>query len=141
MGNPDCIFCKIVDGAIPSHTIYADEHVFSFLDIGPLAEGHLLIIPRAHHAAIVDLPPELSAAIGGVVPRLGRALLEATHADGFNVLVNNGSAAGQEVMHVHWHVIPRVTGDGLGYRWNPGSYSEGRAELMAEEVKKALAVT
>ncbi len=137
--DPDCIFCKITAGDIPSHTVYEDEDVFAFLDIGPLAEGHVLIIPRDHHSELAAMPAELCAKIASLLPRLGRAALGVTGAEGFNVLVNNGAAAGQVVGHVHWHLIPRQTRDGLGYRWNAGEYAEGRAAQVADAYKAALA--
>lgn len=136
--DPDCVFCKITAGQIPSHTVYEDEDVFAFLDIGPLAEGHVLIVPRDHHGELVNLPDQLSAKIASLLPMLGRAALAVTGAEGFNVLVNNGAVAGQVVGHVHWHIIPRRAGDGLGYRWNAGQYPEGRAAELADAYKKAL---
>jgi histidine triad (HIT) family protein len=136
--DSDCIFCKIVKGEIPSACVYEDETVFSFLDVGPLAEGHLLVIPRAHFLHLVDLPAEVCAHVGSVVPRLGRALLEVAGAEGFNLLCNQGAVAGQVVPHVHFHLIPRKADDGLGYRWNAGKYSEGGIDRMAEAYRSAL---
>ena len=135
----DCIFCKIVAGDVPSSTVYEDEAVRVFMDVGPLAEGHLLVIPRDHCAEITSLTPDQAASIGRVLPVLGRALLKVTGAEGFNVLCNQGTVAGQVVMHVHFHLIPRVTGDALGYRWNSGTYPAGRAEELATAVCEALA--
>ncbi|MGB0717214.1 MAG: HIT family protein [Phycisphaerae bacterium] len=133
-----CIFCRIIAGEIPSAKVYEDDQAFAFLDIGPLSEGHLLVIPKTHVAHLVDMTSEQAAAVGRVVPTLGKALLSVTGADGLNMLVNNGKSAGQEVMHVHWHLIPRVAGDGLGYRWSAGSYPEGRLDELAEAYRSAL---
>lgn len=134
----DCIFCRILAGAIPATIIFENDSVFSFLDIGPLAEGHVLVIPRVHVEHVSDLPADVSAAIGSVIPKLARAVVKATGAEGVNVLANQGAAAGQVVPHVHFHLIPRRTGDGLGYRWNAGKYPEGRAQMIAQAVRDAV---
>ena len=137
--DSDCVFCKIAAGEIPSASVYQDETVFSFLDVGPLAEGHLLVIPRDHFSLLADVPVEICTGVASVVPLLGRALLEVTGAEGFNLLCNQGSVAGQVVPHVHFHLIPRRAGDGLGYRWNAGEYSEGGIDRIAEAYRAALA--
>lgn len=126
-----CVFCKIASGSIPSWVVWKTDAAMAFLDVGPLAEGHLLIIPREHYGELADLPAELGAEIGSVVPRLGRALVTVTGADGFNLLCNSGEVAGQVVPHVHFHLIPRRGGDDLGYRWRAGEYPKGRAEELA----------
>lgn len=128
--SESCVFCKIVAGEIPSAKVFEDEHCLAFMDIGPLAPGHLLIIPKGHIELLWDLPPDTAAAIMAQLPRLSRAVMDATGAEGCNVLQNNGRASGQEVEHLHFHIIPRRTGDGLGYRWLPGSYGEGEMEAM-----------
>ncbi|MHC4697971.1 MAG: HIT family protein [Planctomycetota bacterium] len=138
--DPDCIFCKVVAGEIPASVIFENESVVAFLDIGPLAEGHVLIIPRAHHAKLSDLSAPECAQLGSVLPKVARALLEVTGADGFNLLVNEGRAAGQLVPHVHIHLIPRVAKDRLGYRWNAGTYPAGRADELATAYQAALAL-
>ena len=111
------IFDKILDGEIPCHRVYEDEHVLSFLDINPLAHGHILVIPKERKAYIHELSDEASAAIGRVLPRLARAVMAATGAEAYNVLQNNGAAAHQAVFHVHFHIIPRSGDDGLGVGW------------------------
>ncbi len=136
--DPQCIFCRIVAAEIPSAVVYEDDAVLAFLDIGPLAEGHLLVIPRQHAAQLTDLSADATARLGSVLPRMGRALLHVTGAAGFNVLINNGSVAGQVVPHVHVHLIPRRESDGLGYRWNAGKYMTGRAEQLAAALQNAL---
>jgi histidine triad (HIT) family protein len=138
MRDPDCIFCKIAAGEIPSAVVFENESAFAFLDVGPLAEGHVLVIPRDHYARVTDLPESVCAQIATVIPRLGRALMEVTQAAGFNLLANNGEAAGQVVQHVHFHLVPRVPKDGLGYRWNAGKYEPGQAERIAADYRSAL---
>ena len=135
----DCIFCKIARGEISCTELFADEAVLSFLDVGPLAEGHALLIPREHYERIDEMPEALVAAVTRHLPRLCRAVVQAVDAVGCNVLQNNGRVAGQVVEHVHFHIIPRRENDGLGYRWPAGSYAEGRAEEVARRIRGALA--
>jgi histidine triad (HIT) family protein len=109
-----CIFCRIVDGDLPSRTVYENSEALAFLDANPLAAGHTLVVPRAHHETVGDLPPETAGAVfeavSAVTPRVERAV----DADATTVAVNNGEAAGQEVPHTHVHVVPRFEGDGNG---------------------------
>lgn len=136
--DPDCLFCKIIAGAIPCHRIFETDDVLSFLDIGPLARGHILLIPKGHFVTIDAMPDELVAACGAAVPRLSRALKAVTGQGDFNLLQNNGSTAGQVVMHVHFHLIPRASGDGLGYRWPAGKLDAGEAEQLKNAFAQAL---
>lgn len=137
--DPDCIFCKVVAVEIPASVIFENDSVVAFLDIGPLADGHVLVIPRVHHAKLSELPASECAQLGLVLPRVAKALLEVTGAEGFNLLVNEGRSAGQLVSHVHIHLIPRVANDKLGYRWNAGTYSPGRADELAAAYQQVLA--
>ncbi len=130
------IFGKILDGEIPCHRVYEDDHVLAFLDVGPLAHGHTLVIPKERKARLHELSDESAAAVGRVLPRLARAVMEATGASAYNVLQNNGSEAGQVVMHVHFHIIPRAGGRGLGVGWNPGELVG--AEELAGKIRGAL---
>jgi len=134
----DCIFCKIIAGDIPSHKVYEDEHVFAFLDIGPLSEGHTLIIPKQHAETLDQLSDEAAAACGLACKRIGAAVASATGCAGWNILQNNGEVAGQEVMHVHFHLIPRAEGDGLGYRWHPKELDKGKASELKNAIVSKL---
>ena len=134
----DCVFCKIVAGQIPSLKLLEDQDCLSFLDVGPLAEGHTLLIPKTHYEKLTDMPDEVVARVMAHLPRLGRAVMRVTGAEGFNLLQNNGKVSGQVVPHVHFHIIPRVAGDALGYRWPAGSYPEGRAENLARQFVEAF---
>lgn len=126
------IFQKIIDGEIPCHRIYEDEHVLAFLDINPLAPGHTLVIPKKAAETLDKLSDEAAAAIGRVLPRISRAVLAATGATHFNVLQNNGTPAHQAVFHVHFHIIPKLAdGRGLGISWKPDELGEG--EQLAEK--------
>jgi len=123
------IFAKILRGEIPSHIIYEDEHVFSFLDIMPLSRGHTLVIPREPAVTLDKLSEASAAAVGRAQPRISRAVLAATGATAFNVLQNNGELAHQAVMHVHFHIIPKFDdGTGLGIDWPAKKLDDG-AEL------------
>ena len=136
--DSNCIFCKIAAKQIPALIVHENEAVVAFLDVSPLAHGHLLVIPREHYERIVDMPDEILGQLASSLPRLGRALLEVSGAEGFNVLQNNGGVAGQVVPHVHFHLIPRRGDDGLGYRWNAGSYPSGRDAELASGYRSAL---
>jgi len=112
--DEDCPFCQIVNGAIPARTVYEDEDVLSFLDANPLTRGHTLVVPKRHHARVADLPSEDRAAVFETLGRLAPAVEAAVDADGVTVGMNDGDAAGQEVPHVHGHLVPRFDGDGGG---------------------------
>jgi len=130
------IFDRILDGAIPCHRVHEDDHVLAFLDIGPLSRGHVLLIPKERKAQLHELSDESAAALGRVLPKLCRAVLQATGATAYNVLQNNGSAAHQVVMHVHFHIIPKHEGRGLELAWHPGAL-EG-PEATAAAIRMAM---
>jgi histidine triad (HIT) family protein len=133
----DTIFDKILDGEIPCHKVYEDEHVLAFLDIGPLSEGHTLVIPKQRVAQLDELDDDAAAAIGRVLPRLCRAVMRATGATAYNVLQNNGAAAHQVVLHVHFHIIPKLGDTGLGLAWVVGSL-EDNGPALAERIRAEL---
>lgn len=108
-----CIFCKIVAGALPCTKVYETEHIVAILDINPVARGHCLVLPKVHAEYLHELPLDAAVAMSAALPRVARALQLETRAAGYNIMNNNGPAAGQEVPHVHFHVIPRFPGDAL----------------------------
>ncbi|XGI84246.1 HIT family protein [Halorutilales archaeon Cl-col2-1] len=112
--SEDCIFCKIIDGELPSRKVYEDDKVLSFLDVNPLSRGHTLVIPKNHSETLEDLDDEYSEAVFSAVRDLVEPVTEAVDADAANVGINNGEAAGQEVPHLHAHIVPRFEGDGGG---------------------------
>ena len=134
MAEKDCIFCKIAAGQIPCLKIYEDEKVLAFLDIGPLSEGHTLIIPKEHCTKVHNCSVDSLSAIAAILPKITAAVAAAADADGYNVLCNNGRAAGQLVEHLHFHIIPRKTGDGVFTQWPAGKYPQGKAEKIAEKI-------
>jgi histidine triad (HIT) family protein len=132
----ETIFSKIIRGEIPSHKVYEDQHVFAFLDIGPLSRGHTLVIPKEPAATLDHLSDDSAAAIGRVLPRLSRAVLKATGATAFNILQNNGAAAHQAVFHVHFHIIPKFeNGTGLGIRWDSQPFDHAAGAALAKEIE------
>jgi histidine triad (HIT) family protein len=126
----DSIFTKIIKREIPCHRVFENEHVLAFLDITPLSEGHTLVVPKLQVERLEDLPPEDTAELARQLGAIAKRVCAVTGAEAYNVLQNNGRVAGQEVPHVHFHIIPRRAGDGLGYRWNakPAEH-EALAEL------------
>ena len=132
------IFDKIIDGDIPAHRVYEDDHVLALLDIGPLSDGHTLVIPKERVAHLHELSEEAGAALGRVLPRLCRAVMRATGATAYNVLQNNGAAAHQAVFYVHFHIIPKFTDAGLGLSWVPGRLEENRAQELVREIKRVM---
>ncbi len=132
------VFDQILAGKIPCHRVYEDDHVLAFLDIGPLSPGHTLVIPKERKAHLHQLSDAAAAAVGRVLPRLCRAVMAATGATDYNVLQNNGSAAHQVVMHVHFHIIPRLHGAGLGILWPAGKLAPADAEALLGKLRHAL---
>ena len=138
MGVNDCLFCKMVAGQIPVTKIYEDDVVLSFLDIGPISDGHALVIPKQHFEKLHDCPAEL---LGKVVSRLGKiavAVTSAMNSDGYNVLCNNGRAASQLIEHLHFHIIPRSSGDGVFDHWPAYKYEKGEIERIALKIRENL---
>lgn len=134
----DCLFCRIAADEIPATKVGEDGLVMAFLDIHPVNFGHLLIIPRAHHARLAELPDDLAMAVARWVPRLSRAILAATGAPGLHLIVNNGAVAGQTIDHVHWHLIPRFEGDAVDWPWPHLSYPDGDAARLRDRIAAQL---
>jgi histidine triad (HIT) family protein len=134
----NCVFCKIAAGVIPAAKVLETRACVAFLDIHPLVPGHTLLIPRQHVQNILDAPGELLAELCAELPRLAGAILRATGASGLNLLQNTGESSGQLVFHLHFHLIPRQSGDRLGYRWNAGSYAPGQAEALRDKLLEDL---
>lgn len=136
--GPACLFCKIASGEIPAAKVLETDRALAFLDIGPLNPGHLLLVPKDHYATLTDLPDELASLTAALLPRLGRAVMAATGAEGLNVLVNVGQVAGQTIHHVHWHLIPRHPGDPLKWPWPAGRYEGEALDAMRARIEQAL---
>ena len=140
MKKDDCIFCKIANGEIPSATLYEDENFRVILDLGPASKGHALILPKSHAANIYELSDEMAAKAMILAKKMATAMTAALKCDGFNIVQNNGEAAGQTVFHLHLHVIPRYKDDNIGITWTPGSDTDENfadtAKLIAEKFEK-----
>lgn len=133
----DCIFCKIIEGKIPSSKVYSDDKNLAFLDISPANKGHVIVIPKKHSETISELPDEDLISLMKVVKIISKALLD--EFDGVNVLQNNKIAAGQFVPHLHFHVIPRNSGDGLELaHWKPLKYADGEMQEYQDRIKNFL---
>ena len=137
--EPNCLFCKIAAGAIPCHKVYEDADVLAFLDIGPIVRGHTLVIPRQHVVNYLDCPAEIAAKIAMVMPRLCRAVAAAAGAPACHVLVNNGAAAMQSVMHLHQHILPRWDGDHFHLPWPAQKLDAEKGAELAAAVAELLA--
>lgn len=118
MSHDDCIFCKIIEGEIPSAKVYEDEHVYAFLDISQVSKGHTLIIPKTHTRNIYDTPPEVAKELFARVPIVAQAIKKAFNPIGMNLLNNNEAAASQSVFHLHIHLLPKYKeDDGFSVNW------------------------
>ncbi|MBR5509481.1 MAG: HIT family protein [Lachnospiraceae bacterium] len=129
MKDGNCIFCKIANGEIPSTTLYEDDDFRVILDLGPAARGHALLLPKEHYANLFELDDAVAAKALVVAKTVAEKMKKALGADGFNLVQNNGEAAGQTVFHFHMHLIPRYENDNAGISWKPG---ETTPEDMAE---------
>ena len=132
--DPSCLFCRIVAGDVPSRRIYADDHAVAFLDIGPWHRGHSLVVPRRHVPDLVTGAPAL-AEIAPAVDAVARLLMRTLAADGVNVLSSTGAVAGQEVFHLHVHVVPRYADEpGLAMLVNPDMVPDGELDSVYAQV-------
>jgi histidine triad (HIT) family protein len=129
----DCIFCKIIAGAIPAEKIYEDTKVFAFLDIRPVNYGHVLVIPKSHHAMMTEVPDELLAYCYIKSKELMIKIKQALKADYISV-----SVVGLDVPHFHIHLTPRYYSDGLASFWPTKTYPEGEMKKVAEKIKKFI---
>ena len=134
----DCIFCKLANGEIPTATLYEDDEFRVILDQGPATKGHALILPKQHFANLYEIPDETAAKAMILGKKMATAMTKALHSDGFNLVQNNGEAAGQTVFHFHVHVIPRYEGGPSMVTWTPGSEKPEVLAETAEKIKKAL---
>ena len=134
-----CIFCKIVNGEIPSTRIYEDDLVYAFLDISPINFGHTLVIPKEHHESSATIPEATAGRMFRVGSRIGIALKRKFEYEAFNLHLADGTAAGQVVMHAHLHVVPRGVEDGFRWNWRQLSYKDGELKEFAEELSARVA--
>ena len=138
MGGDQCLFCEMAAGRIPVARVFEDEIVLAFLDIGPVSDGHTLVIPKQHFEKLHDCPPKLLGEVGSRLGKIARAVAAAMESEGYNVLCNNGRAAGQLIEHLHFHIIPRSAGDGVFRRWPAYKYPHGKIEEIAAKIRENL---
>jgi len=135
----DCVFCKIIREEIPSDKVYEDDNVLAFLDIKPVSSGHTLLIPKVHSENLLNISEEHLANLMSVLPKVAKAIIEATGASGFNVGINNGADAGQIIFHTHIHIIPRNSKDNLQL-WAQHDYQEGEATIVAKKIRETYSL-
>jgi len=139
MTDESTVFSRILDGELPCHRVFEDAHMLAILDINPLSRGHVLVISKQRVATMQELDDETAAAMGRMLPRLCRAISKITGTDDLNVLINNGGRAGQEVPHVHMHLIPCTDERRLRLSFDPDSLPAGEGERIAAEIAEMLA--
>lgn len=141
MSHEDCIFCKIINGEIPSAKVYEDEEVYAFLDISQVTKGHTLVIPKTHTKNIYETPPEVAKELFARIPVIANAIKETYQPLGMNLLNNNEAAAEQSVFHLHVHLIPRYgEGDGykLGWTVHQDDYTPDDLAKIASEISSNI---
>lgn len=137
----ECIFCKIAAKEIPAAMIHEDDDLMVFMDIGPIIKGHVLVVPKKHYDPVTDTPDHVLKQLHLAAKRMAQAQMNGLGADGVNIVQNNGKAAGQEVPHIHVHVIPRFENDGHHWNWNAKSYDDvSEMEALADKMRKQLQV-
>lgn len=140
MKHDDCLFCRIIEGTIPSAKVYEDEHVYAFLDISQVTDGHTLVIPKQHAQDIYDLPEDVAAELFRRVPKIAKAIKRAYKPAGINLLNNNEVAAGQSVFHLHIHLIPRYGNDGFDAKWitRDDQFTPEELQQMAKKIAEEI---
>ena len=138
MKKDDCIFCKIAAGEIPSATVYEDDDFRAILDLDPAAKGHTLVIPKSHSDNLLSVEPDTAAKALKVISKTANAIKEALGCDGINVVQNNGEEAGQTVMHLHFHIIPRYKNDSVNIGWQPMKPSNEELATTADLIKEKM---
>ena len=138
MQDPNCIFCKLANGDIPTMTLFEDEDFRVIFDASPATLGHALILPKDHAANIFDISDETLAKAHILAKKLANVLMEVFGADGVNVLQNNNEAAGQTVFHFHIHVIPRYAGEREMVMWKPGEQNKEALEEALLRIKEKM---
>lgn len=138
MVKDDCIFCKIANGGIPASTLYEDDNFRVILDAGPASKGHALILPKQHYEDVCELDEAVGSKVLGLAAKIGRAMKSGLGCAGFNLVQNNGEAAGQTVYHFHMHIIPRYENGPAMISWEPGTIDAEDAEKIVQAIKAGL---
>lgn len=135
MKDENCIFCKLANGDIPAATLYEDEDFRVILDASPASKGHALIIPKEHYANLYELDDEVASKTLVLARRMITKLTDILDCDGYNLVQNNGEAAGQTVFHFHMHLIPRHKDDGVDLCWKMGNLTDEDKEDILSRIK------
>lgn len=137
--DADCVFCKIVEGEIPSAKVYEDDDVYAFLDLGQVTKGHTLVIPKDHQKNVYELKPETAQKVFAAVPKIARSIKDQFQPIGMNLLNNNEKPASQSVFHFHVHLIPRYgSGDGFSMKWETHETEQEEMKQIAETISKGI---
>ena len=134
--DESCVFCKIVKKQIPASIVYEDQTVVSFLDIRPLTMGHALVIPKAHFVNVFDIPEKLLKQVHVVVKKVSLSVKEVTQADGISIIQQNGKAAGQDIFHLHVHIVPRFEGHKLPRFGELKEVERAKLDEIAQKIKE-----
>ena len=134
MKDNNCIFCKIANGEIPSRTVLENEKFRVILDLGPATKGHALVLPKEHFADLFEIPADWAKDAMETAKEAAALIKDKLHADGLNIVQNNGVTAGQTVPHFHIHIIPRYMGDGQNILWRPGKPSDAELDDVLNKI-------
>ncbi len=131
----DCVFCDIIQGSSPASIVFQDETCVALMDIQPINPGHMLVVPKEHSASLSELKPDIGAHLFKVAQQMAKAArLSNVRCEGVNLWVSDGEVAGQDVFHVHLHVLPRFDGDGFGIKGSKGEPSREELEAIAKDI-------
>jgi len=139
----DCIFCRIIRDEIPSQKLYEDQHTVAILDINPVSPGHTLILTKQHYETTLDTPVEVLTAVAKASYPVIKAVITGMKAEGYNINISNHKCAGQDIPHLHWHIIPRHSNDNIHFPFfhcSPRTYPKGEMEKIAEAIRKHILV-
>jgi histidine triad (HIT) family protein len=134
----NCIFCKIIEGKIPSAKVYEDPSCVAFLDINPANKGHCLVVPKKHSSDMIHTDDASLSHLLPVAKKIASTIVSATACTGYNLHVSNGKDAGQEVFHLHLHIVPRFSGDGIEFKYEIKNYAETEMKQYQEKIRKFL---
>lgn len=136
MKKDDCIFCKLANGMIPTRSIYEDENFKVILDAAPATRGHALILPKEHADNLYQMPEDMTGKAFVLAKKMAASMTETLGSQGFNIVQNNGEAAGQTVFHFHIHLVPRYEDDGQGLFWESRHYAEDVLDEICSQLSK-----
>lgn len=134
----DCLFCKIIAKEIPASIVYETDDILAFLDLHPVNKGHVLVVPKQHSEGSHDASPAVLGTLLAAIQKIAQGIGKVTGAPAYNVLQNNGAAAGQVIPHLHFHIIPRFEGDGFTHWHGKQGYAEGEMAQLAQNIAQCL---